>query len=269
MRENSNSDKTAESEALKEQILERGHLPKHIAIIMDGNGRWAKERNLPRVAGHNEGINSVREVVRACGELEIQALTLYTFSVENWNRPETEVSALMRLLLNTIRQEVDDLVKNNVNLSVIGNLQELPREPREGIEEAIHQTQGNTGLQLNLALSYGGRQEILEAIHALYEDIEEGKISKENISEELFSKYLYTADLPDPDLLIRTSGESRISNFLLWQIAYTELYITSVYWPDFRREELFKAILDYQCRERRYGKVSEQIKDQAVIAEQR
>jgi len=252
---------TDDIQVLKDNILKHGCLPRHIAIIMDGNGRWAKERNLPRVAGHNEGINSVREVVRACGDLGVEALTLYTFSVENWNRPATEVSALMRLLLRTIRKEVDDLMKNNVNLNVLGDLEDLPPEPKQGMEEAIERTHNNSGLKLNLALNYGGRQEILDAIVRLYHDIAAGKRTPEEIDEKLFSTYLYTADMPDPDLLIRTSGESRISNFLLWQIAYTELYITSVYWPDFREGELYKAILDYQSRERRFGKVSEQIGD--------
>ncbi|MBD3273674.1 MAG: isoprenyl transferase [Candidatus Marinimicrobia bacterium] len=268
MRENSDSKQSAESETLKQKILDNGSIPRHIAIIMDGNGRWAKDRNLPRVAGHNEGINSVRDIVRACGELNLEVLTLYTFSVENWNRPPGEVSALMKLLLHTIRREVDELDENNVKLKVIGNLQEIPKEPRQGIQEAIDRTKDNTGLLLNLALSYGSRQEIIDAIQALYKDIEKGDLSIEEVDQNVFSQYLFTADLPDPDLLIRTSGEARISNFLLWQIAYTELYITSIYWPDFRREELFKAIMDYQCRERRFGKVSEQIKNQVVIAEQ-
>lgn len=256
---------TDDIQVLKERILKHGGIPRHIAIIMDGNGRWAKGRSLPRVAGHNEGINSVREVVRACGDLGVEALTLYTFSVENWNRPATEVSALMRLLLRTIRKEVDDLMKNNVKLDVLGDLEDLPAEPKKGMEEAIERTKNNSGLKLNLALNYGGRQEILEAIVKLYHDMTEGKCTPEDINEKLFSKYLYTADLPDPDLLIRTSGESRISNFLLWQIAYTELYITSVYWPDFRKGQLYQAILDYQSRERRFGKVSEQIDDNKQI----
>ena len=260
---------TDEIQVLKDKILKHDRLPRHIAIIMDGNGRWAKERSLPRVAGHNEGINSVREVVRACGDLGVEALTLYTFSVENWNRPATEVSALMRLLLRTIRKEVDDLMKNNVRLTVLGDLEELPPQPKLGMEEAIERTRENSGLRLNLALNYGSRQEILDAIVRLYHDIAAGKCTPEDIDEKLFSTYLYTADVPDPDLLIRTSGESRISNFLLWQIAYTELYITPVYWPDFRKEELYRAILDYQSRERRFGKVSEQIGDnQQLLVEQ-
>ncbi len=256
-----------EERHLKKTILSGNNLPCHIAIIMDGNGRWAKERGLPRVAGHNEGINSVREVVRACGELNIEALTLYTFSKENWNRPPKEVSALMTLLLHTIRKEIDELMENNVKLQVIGDLEDLPRDPRRGMIEAMDRTADNTGLCLNLALSYGGRKEILEAIRKLYRDIADGKHDPSEINEQLFSQYLYTAGQPDPDLLIRTSGEARISNFLLWQLAYTELYITPVYWPDFRRTELYKAILDFQNRERRFGKVSEQIKS-PILAEQ-
>lgn len=252
---------------LKDTILSGKSLPCHIAIIMDGNGRWAKERGLPRVAGHNEGINSVREVVRACGELNIEALTLYTFSKENWSRPPKEVSALMGLLLRTIRKEIDELMENNVRLQVIGDLDDLPRDPRRGMVEAMDRTAENTGLCLNLALSYGGRKEILEAIRKMYKDIAAGKHDAEDINEQLFSQYLFTAGQPDPDLLIRTSGEARISNFLLWQLAYTELYITPVYWPDFRRSELYKAILDFQNRERRFGKVSEQIKS-PILAEQ-
>lgn len=252
---------------LKNTVLKGRNLPRHIAIIMDGNGRWAKDRGLPRVAGHNEGINSVREIVRACGELNIEALTLYTFSKENWNRPPKEVSALMGLLLRTIRKEIDELMENNVKLQVIGDLDDLPPEPRRGMMEGIERTAQNTGLILNLALSYGGRKEILEAIKSLYRDIESGHFSVDDINETLFSQYLYTAESPDPDLLIRTSGEARISNFLLWQLAYTELYITQVYWPDFRRAELYRAILDFQSRERRFGKVSEQIKP-PILAEQ-
>jgi len=255
-------------EALEGQIRDNGSVPRHIAIIMDGNGRWAKERSLPRLAGHNEGINSVREIVRACGELDVQVLTLYTFSKENWNRPPKEVSALMKLLLRTIRKEVDELHENNVKVHVIGDLDDLPAEPRNGMLEAIERTAHNTGLQLNLALSYGGRGEILEAVEALYRDIQKGIHSIDDLNEELFSSYMHTGSCPDPDLLIRTSGEARISNFLLWQLAYTELYITSEYWPDFRREQLYKAILDFQSRERRFGKVSEQINNQPLLAEQ-
>jgi undecaprenyl diphosphate synthase len=234
-------------------LLNREKIPQHIAIIMDGNGRWAKQRNLPRIAGHREGINSVREIVRVCGELGVKILTLYTFSSENWRRPRQEVSALMRLLLVTINREVKDLNKNNVRLMVIGRIQDLPEEPRKGILNGIENLKNNTGLILNLALSYGGRQEILDAVRSLCKE------GIQDVNEAEFSRRLYTADIPDPDLLIRTSGELRLSNFLLWQLAYTEIYVTDVLWPDFRREELIKAIQAYQSRERRFGRVSEQL----------
>ncbi len=234
--------------------ISRENIPEHIAIIMDGNGRWAKQRSLPRIAGHREGINSVREIVQTCGEIGVKILTLYTFSSENWRRPRQEVSALMRLLLVTINREVEELNRKNVRLMVIGDINALPEKPRSGILAGIERLKSNTGLILNLALSYGGRQEIIEAVKKICKE------GKNNITEREFSKYLYTADIPDPDLLIRTSGELRLSNFLLWQLAYTEIYITDVLWPDFRREELLKAIRDYQKRERRFGRVSEQLR---------
>ena len=236
-------------------------IPKHIAIIMDGNGRWARERTLPRIAGHREGVNSVREVTRICGEIDVEFLTLYTFSKENWKRPKKEVSALMTLLLRTINKEVKGLHKNNVKFNIIGDLEMLPPSTRKGLEEGISLTSQNTGLNLSLALNYGSRQEMLEATQTLAMQVKDGLISVGDINEELFSKYLYTNGIPDPDLMIRTSGESRLSNFLLWQSAYTEIYMTSTYWPDFREKELLEAILDYQKRERRFGKVSEQIRD--------
>lgn len=234
--------------------IRRGNIPEHIAIIMDGNGRWAKQRSLPRIAGHREGINSVREIVQACGEIGVKILTLYTFSSENWRRPRQEVSALMRLLLVTINREVEELNRKNVRLMVIGDIDALPEKPRSGILAGIEKLKSNTGLILNLALSYGGRQEIIEAVRKICRE------RKNNITEKEFSKYLYTADIPDPDLLIRTSGELRLSNFLLWQLAYTEIYITEVLWPDFRRAELMEAIRDFQKRERRFGRVSEQLR---------
>ncbi|MBU1651738.1 isoprenyl transferase [bacterium] len=234
-------------------FLDSDKIPQHIAIIMDGNGRWAKQRSLPRIAGHHEGINSVREIVRVCGELGVKVLTLYTFSSENWNRPRKEVSALMQLLLVTINKEVKDLNKNNVKLRVIGRMEDLPDKPRQSMLNAIQRLQNNTGLLLNLALSYGGRLEIVEAVQKI---ISEGR---DTISEADFSNYLYTAGLPDPELLIRTSGEMRLSNFLLWQLAYTEIVVTDTYWPDFREQQLYDAIADYQRRERRFGKVSEQL----------
>lgn len=233
--------------------LDRDNIPSHIAIIMDGNGRWAKQRSLPRIAGHREGINSVREIVRTCGSLGVKVLTLYTFSAENWNRPRREVSALMQLLLATINREVKDLNKNNVKLKVIGRIEDLPDKPRAGMLRAIDRLKDNAGLILNLALSYGGRQEIVDAVNKIL------STGKKTITEEEFSNYLYTSDIPDPELLIRTSGELRLSNFLLWQLAYTEIYVTDVFWPDFRSPQLYDAIFAYQQRERRFGKVSEQL----------
>jgi undecaprenyl diphosphate synthase len=248
------------SDSNKTKILP-SDIPKHIAIIMDGNGRWAREKTLPRIAGHREGVNSVREVTRICGEIGVEFLTLYTFSKENWKRPKKEVSALMTLLLRTINKEVKGLHKNNVKFNIIGDLEMLPPSTRKGLEEGISLTSENTGLNLSLALNYGSRQEMLEATQTLAMQVKDGLISVGDINEELFSKYLYTNGIPDPDLMIRTSGESRLSNFLLWQSAYTEIYMTSTYWPDFREKELLEAILDYQKRERRFGKVSEQIRD--------
>ncbi len=246
--------------ALKAEVLAAGNLPEHIAIIMDGNGRWAKERNLPRVAGHAEGIKSVRVVTKICGEIGIKFLTLFTFSSENWQRPKLEVSALMHLLLDTIKREVEDLDRNNVRLSVIGRLMDLPEAPRRGMEAALERLSHNTGLGLNLALSYGSRQEIMEAVNQIGQDVLDGKLTPGEITAADISRRLYTANMPDPDLLIRTSGEARISNFLLWQMAYTEMYITPVFWPAFRETELLLAVRDFQGRERRFGKVSEQLR---------
>ena len=247
---------------IEEELIKRvelaGNLPCHIAIIMDGNGRWARNRKLPRIAGHKEGINSVREITRACGEMGIGYLTLYTFSQENWRRPRMEVSALMNLLVETIRREIDELMENNVRLHVIGRMEELPEKPRVEMEEGIRRTAENNGLNLVLALNYGGRIEILDAITRLCQEQENGwDLSK--LTEQVFEKYLYTEGIPDPDMVIRTSGESRVSNFLLWQMAYSEIIITSTLWPAFRRKELYEAILDFQSRERRFGKVSEQL----------
>ena len=244
-------------EQLRELIIKNANLPKHIAIIMDGNGRWAKQRSLPRFAGHREGINSVREITRICGEIGIKHLTLYTFSKENWARPQTEVSALMKLLLTSIRKEIKNLHKNNVRLTTIGAFQDLPKSARKGIEEGIVTTKDNTGLNLNLALSYGSRQEIMNAIHRIAEMIDSGKLNVEDINQENFENMLYTNKMPDPELLIRTGGEFRVSNFLLWQIAYTEIFVTETFWPAFREIELLQAITDFQSRERRFGKVAE------------
>jgi len=247
------------SKSLREQISEEEILPNHIAIIMDGNGRWAKARNLPRVSGHTEGINSVREIVRICGEIGISYLTLYTFSSENWARPKIEVSAIMKLLLGTIRKEINNLHQNNVRLSSIGNLQDLPSESRRGIVEGMEKTKNNTGLNLILALSYGSRQELLRAVKRIAIKIESGKLESKYISEDILSQELYTSNIPDPDLLIRTGGENRISNFLLWQLAYTELFMTNMFWPDFREKALLEAIVDYQNRQRRFGQTGEQV----------
>ncbi|MBN2090365.1 isoprenyl transferase [candidate division KSB1 bacterium] len=250
--------KDIELQQLKGEILKHGKIPRHVAIIMDGNGRWARRRGLPRVAGHRAGINSVREVVAACGELGIEVLTLYTFSKENWQRPEEEVTALMRLLLMTIKKEVYELNKNNVRLSIIGELDDLPTVTRKSLLDSIEILKKNTGLILNLALSYSSRREIISAVSSICQDIQNQNLRSEQIDEQLFSKYLYTANFPDPDLLIRTSGELRISNFLLWQIAYAELYISDILWPDFGKYEFFKAVQAYQLRDRRFGKVSNQ-----------
>ncbi|MDA3871972.1 MAG: isoprenyl transferase [Candidatus Marinimicrobia bacterium] len=246
---------------MENKIIEGNkNLPKHIAIIMDGNGRWASKRKLPRVAGHQEGINSVREIVRLSGEIGIKYLTLYTFSKENWQRPIIEVNALMKLLSRTIKKEINELDRNNVRLQIIGNISEIPKTTREDLLEGVEKTQNNTGLTLILALSYGSREEILNAMKQIAKEVEVGKYSSEDICEKTIINKLYTRNIPDPDLVIRTSGEFRISNFLLWQSAYAEYYITSVYWPAFRKEEYFKAIDNYLNRERRFGKISEQIK---------
>lgn len=245
---------------LREKVRELGDVPKHIAIIMDGNGRWAKMNSLPRAAGHKEGINSVREIVRVCGEIDVSFLTLYTFSSENWNRPETEVSAIMKLLFSTIRKEIDNLDKNNVRLTTIGNLKDLPKETRKNIKNGISQTRDNTGLNLILALSYGSRQELIRAIRRIGNRIESSQIKSDDITDDVLESELYSAGVPDPDLVIRTGGEYRLSNFLLWQAAYSELLITEKHWPEFRENELLNGIIDYQNRQRRFGQTDEQVK---------
>jgi undecaprenyl diphosphate synthase len=244
---------------LEERLRVGGQLPRHVAIIMDGNGRWAKKRALTRVDGHREGINSVREIVRASGELGIEYLTLYTFSKENWSRPAGEVSALMALLLKTIRAELEELNDNNVRLMTIGRLEDLPFLAREGMLHAMRALRHNTGLTLNLALSYSSRQEIIDAVRRVAMEVKTGRLLPEDIDDFTISSMLYTAAIPDPDLLIRTSGEMRISNFLLWQLAYTEIYVTETLWPDFRRQQFYEALLAYQKRERRFGRVREQL----------
>ncbi len=241
--------------------LAKDRLPRHIAIIMDGNGRWARKKGNPRVFGHKNGVIAVRETVEACAELGIEYLTMYAFSTENWNRPRTEVDALMSLLLTTINKETKTLLENNVRLLTIGDTDSLPKSVSQKLGEAIDETKKNTGLKLVLALSYSSRWEILNAVKKAVNLSKEGKINAEDITDTFFSQLLTTQNIPDPELLIRTSGESRISNFLLWQIAYSELYFTPTLWPDFRREHLYEAIADYQGRERRFGKTSEQISE--------
>ena len=227
---------------------------------MDGNGRWASLKNLPRAAGHKEGINSVREIVRVCGEIGVSYLTLYTFSSENWSRPRTEVSAIMKLLLSTIKKEIRNLDDNNVKLSAIGSLDELPKETQKNILDGVEMTKSNSGLNLILALSYGSRQELIRAIKRISKRIDKSNLEIDNINEDVLSEELYTAGTPDPDLIIRTGGEHRLSNFLLWQSAYSELLISETFWPDFRESELLNSILDYQNRQRRFGQTDEQVK---------
>lgn len=242
----------------KEQI-DKNRLPQHIAIIMDGNGRWAKKMGNQRIFGHENGVTSVRETTEAAAELGIQFLTLYAFSTENWNRPKEEVDALMTLLVKTIEAETPTLAKNNVKLLTIGDTSRMPQETANRLQQCIDQTANNTGLHLVLALSYSSRWEITNAIRNMVNDGANGKLLATEIDEATINSYLTTANIPDPELLIRTSGEYRISNFLLWQIAYTELYFTEVLWPDFSKDDLYQAIVNYQSRERRFGKTSEQV----------
>ena len=226
---------------------------------MDGNGRWAKKKGAMRIFGHRNAVEAVRDITEGCGELGIKYLTLYAFSTENWNRPKAEVDGLMELLVNTLKQEIARLTENHVKLRIIGETAHLPKDCQQNLEWAIDQTKNNNGLTLILALSYSGRWELLKAARAVAKDVQEGKIKPEDLNESRFENYLQTSGIPDPELLIRTSGELRISNFLLWQIAYTELYITPTLWPDFRKEHLYEAIWSYQQRERRFGKTSEQL----------
>lgn len=250
---------TGHDKKLQDRLTEGGPIPEHVAIIMDGNGRWAKRRGMPRIAGHHEGVNSVRDIVEACGQLGVKYLTLYAFSTENWKRPWEEVSLLMRLLLKALRDERDRLHQNEVQLKAIGDIAQLPHDVQDELLDAIKLMQQNSGLTLILALSYSGRWDITLAMKRIVEDIRLGVLKREELNEETISRYLATREYPDPDLLIRTSGELRISNFLLWQLAYTELYISDEYWPAFRRKNLYAAISEFQKRERRFGMVSEQI----------
>lgn len=245
--------------SLKDHIQEN-RLPKHIAIIMDGNGRWAKKQGLARTFGHENGAKTVRQVVEGCAEIGIENLTLYAFSTENWNRPKLEVQTLMRLLISSLKKEIATLQDNNIRLCTIGNLGTLPKKVLKELNEVIEKTKHNTKMTLTIALSYGSREELVNTIKEISIKVKNNIISPEKIDESIINEHLYTQNLPDVDLLIRTSGEQRISNFLLWQIAYAELYFTSTLWPDFSKEDLYHAIIDYQKRERRFGKTSEQIR---------
>ena len=258
-RSNWNIDITSEDKEGQAFLLTQGKLPSHIAVIMDGNGRWAVEKSLPRIAGHKEGIESVRDIVKASSQLGIKYLTLYAFSIENWSRPTAEVTGLMKLLEQYLKSEIEELHQNNVRLMSIGKLSSLPKLVQKLIKSGSEKTKNNDGLTLTLALSYSGRWDIMRAVQMIALDVRRGKISPEDISEDKFASYLQTHSTPAPDLMIRTSGEMRLSNFLLWEMAYSEIYITNKYWPDFRRNELYEALIDYMHRERRFGKTSSQI----------
>jgi undecaprenyl diphosphate synthase len=244
--------------SLREEI-NKDKLPQHVAVIMDGNGRWAKSHGRDRSEGHREGVVSVRKIVEAAVAIGLKYLTIYTFSTENWTRPDGEVNALMSIMIAAIHRETPDLMKNNVRLAAVGDLMRLPADVREALSECLEKTSVNTGTTLVLALSYSSRWEIVRAARRIAENVQAGRLNPEDVDETLFSSYLTTRDLPNPDLLIRTGGEKRISNFLLWQLSYAELYFTDIYWPDFRENEFYESILSYQQRERRFGKTSEQI----------
>ncbi len=246
-------------QTLIDKIKENGKIPSHVAIIMDGNGRWAKAKNRPRVFGHREGVKTVKKIIEAAKEIDIKYLTLYTFSTENWSRPEDEVSTLMQLLVKSLRKELDEMIAKGVRLNTIGDFNMLPKAVRNELNRAIEKTINNDGIIVTLALSYSGRWEILHAIKQIASKVKEGELLPEDIDEQVVSQNLLTKDLPDPDLMIRTGGEYRISNFLLWQLAYSELYISNVFWPEFTEEHFYNAIIDFQNRERRFGKTSEQI----------
>lgn len=240
----------------QDKLAESGEIPAHIAIIMDGNGRWAKRRGNLRSYGHKAGVDSVRDITEACAQIGVKYLTLYAFSTENWGRPQTEVNALTALLARSLRKEAENLDKNNIKLETIGQINRFPDRCQRELQDAVEMTKDNDRMQLCLALSYSGRWDITEAVKKLARQVQEGTLEPDNIDDQLISAHLSTADIPDPDLIIRTSGEFRISNFLLWQLAYSELYVTETYWPDFRRNELYKAIQSFQRRERRFGKIS-------------
>jgi undecaprenyl diphosphate synthase len=249
------STKKREEARLLEQ-LDRTRFPRHIAIIMDGNGRWAQRRHLPRIAGHRAGVSSARQVIESCAKLGIPALTLYAFSMENWRRPQAEIDFLMRLLREYLRKELPEIHRNNIRMLVIGRLDKLPQAVRDDVARAMDLTSGNSGMKLAVALNYGARAEIVDAFNSILEHLKNNGATSPPVDEETISGHLYTAGLPDPDLLIRTSGEMRVSNFLLWQIAYAEIYVTETLWPDFTRVRLLEALLDFQKRERRYGGLS-------------
>jgi len=251
---NRDSEYPTDVEALKARI-DHARMPRHVAIIMDGNGRWAQQRSLTRVSGHREGIKSVRDIVEVSAEIGLEVLTLYAFSTQNWSRPKREVNTLMNLLIRYLKREIPEMMENDIRLMAIGDIEGLPANVQEMLAFAMEKTGGNKGLTLNLALNYGGQTEICHAARQIALDVREGLVSPEEIDEGLFSRYLYTAGLPEPDLLIRTSGEMRVSNFLLWQLAYAEFWITQTLWPDFRRGEFLQALIDYQKRERRFGRV--------------
>ena len=244
--------------------IDKNNTPSHVAIIMDGNGRWAKKRNLERSQGHVEGVNTVRKITEIASEIGVGYLTLYTFSTENWNRPKEEVDALMNLIVVAIERETPDLIKNNVRLTMIGDIERMPEFARKRLQKCMDDTSHCNGLVLNLALSYSSKWEILKAVKAIAEEVRDGKIAVEAIDDTLFGNHLTTRNIPDPDLLIRTAGDLRISNFLLWQIAYSELYFTDIYWPDFTKDDFCRAIIDYQSRERRFGKTSEQVEGETA-----
>lgn len=249
------ADQTEEDKKLQEKVKSSGSIPDHIAIIMDGNGRWAQKKGNIRLFGHKAGVESVRDITESCAQLGVSYLTLYAFSTENWNRPTSEINGLMKLLVQSLRNEADRLKRNDIKLVTIGQTSRLPEKCQRQLQEVIDLTKDNSRMQLCLALSYSGRWDITEAVRQISQEVENGNIRPEEVDDNLISSYLSTASIPDPDLIIRTSGEYRISNFLLWQLAYSELYITETYWPDFRRDELYDAIFSYQKRDRRFGKV--------------
>ncbi|NTU96703.1 MAG: isoprenyl transferase [Chlorobiaceae bacterium] len=260
------SDPDVADKKIQSDLKSSCEIPTHLAVIMDGNGRWARMKGKTRIEGHIAGVDSVRDIVEACAELGVQCLTLFTFSTENWKRPEKEVSALMQLLVKVIGRETRELHDNNIRFNVIGNMDLLPEKVRTVLKGTIELTKNNSKLVLNIALSYSGKWDIVQACRAIAHEVSAGRIEPDSIDDQLFNSFLSTASMPDPELLIRTSGEFRISNFMLWQSAYTEIYVTNTYWPDFRRAQLYEAIREYQNRERRFGQTSEQIQNKTIAA---